>query len=79
MFAMVVGILLALSFIGLPLAIIGLFVMSVLDRSNFPSVASIFVRLRSLGRSWSHSHQPLVAGPHSSSFGVSLRAARAPG
>jgi predicted lipid-binding transport protein (Tim44 family) len=34
MLAMLVGMLLALAFFGLPLAIIGLFIMSILDRSN---------------------------------------------
>jgi hypothetical protein len=34
MLAMLVGMLLALIFFGLPLAIIGLFVMSILDRRN---------------------------------------------
>jgi hypothetical protein len=34
MFATIVGLVLALCFLGLPLAIIGLFIMSIFDRSN---------------------------------------------
>ena len=34
MLAMLIGMLLALIFFGLPLAIIGLFIMSILDRRN---------------------------------------------
>jgi hypothetical protein len=34
MLAMLIGMLLALTFFGLPLAIIGLFIMSVVDRRN---------------------------------------------
>lgn len=34
MFAMVAGVILALSFLGLPLAIIGLFIMSIVDQRS---------------------------------------------
>jgi hypothetical protein len=64
MFAMVVGAALALIFIGLPMAIIGLFIMSIVDRMS--SSLEHFS-----GRAGS---EPEVAAPHLTSLAPSSAA-----